>query len=212
MTPLTRGAYRGRLEEPSSSERASVTPVAGSVAVMSCGTCATARPTLSLPGLIRPVLAQDLGPLMASVGVVVDGLYPAGALKLQQRLGDALNGYATAYVVTDLENRPIALAAETPKGLRSAKLSTFWVHPSSRGRGVGKTLLTHRQSSWVRAGYERVHVTVREERAQELERLFLPQGFERSLVVLDRYGEGSDEVVLTWRPDGLDQAAPAGIG
>lgn len=146
-------------------------------------------------------MPQDLGPLMSSVGVLVDGLYPSGALKLQDRLTDALNGYASAHVVADAGNLPIALASETLKGRGSGKLSTFWVHPSARGRGVGRRLLRHRVSSWVAAEYERVHVTVRAERASELERLFLPHGFQRRLVVVDRYGEGQDEVVLMWRPE-----------
>jgi len=138
---------------------------------------------------------------MSSVGVLVDHLYPSGALKLQERLCDALSGYASAHVVVDTDNRPVALAAEAGKGRMNAKLSTFWVHPSVRGRGFGSALLDHRRQSWVKSGYDRVHVTVRKERAGELERLFLPRGFQRTLVVVDRYGEGNDEVVLTWRPD-----------
>lgn len=178
---------------------------ASSLAVVPSGRRVGALPRLSsCSAAVRPLLAQDLGPLMSSVGVLVDRLYPSGALKLQERLADALNGYSAAFVVPDRNNRPIALASESFKGCRNAKLSTFWVHPSARGRGVGKALLVNRQISWIAAGYERVHVTVREERSDELEKLFLPRGFQRTLVVVGRYGEGQDEVVLTWQPGAVD--------
>lgn len=146
---------------------------------------------------------------METVGVLVDQLYPRGALKLQDRLLDAVSGYSDAFVVPGRDNRPLALASEVTKGPRAAKLCTFWVDASVRGQGVGRALLTQRQSDWLGSDLERVHVTVREERAQELEGLFVPRGFSRSLVVLNRYGEGNDEVVLTWRPPSAEISYPA---
>ena len=148
---------------------------------------------------VRPLLAGDIRLLMAAVGPLVDSLYDRGAQKLLSRLEDARDGYAVAHVLTEGPNGiPLALAAETTKGPRSRKISTFWVAEHYRGRGYGSFLLETRINDWTRSGVEQAHVTVRETRAEQLERLFLPRGFERRLVAVDRYGSGRDEVVLAW--------------
>ncbi len=147
---------------------------------------------------IRPLRPADLGTLMPSVGALVDALYPRGATKLLARLEAALNGYATAYVTVAPGFGPVALASETTKGRNSVKLSTFWVDPRFRGIGVGGGLLDHRIESWQRCDLNRAVVTVREERAHELEGLFVPRGFSRVATDLNKYGEGQNEVVLRW--------------
>jgi len=155
----------------------------------------------SHPVVVRPILAQDLSPLLASVGPLVDDLYPRGAEKLLQRLESALNGYANATVAASLlTGRPLGLASEASKGRAAAKLSTFWVHPVMRRRGIGHRLLDARICNWQRNELERVVVTVRAERAGELEALFLPRGFVRIANDRARYGVGRDEVVLEWKP------------
>lgn len=148
---------------------------------------------------VERMKATDLGPLMGTVGVLVDELYPRGAAKLQERLEDALNGYALAHVVRARRSgKPIALASEVQKGASGTKLSTFWVHPVMRGRGAGKALLSSRIEGWQRAAAPLVTVTVREERSPELERLFVPCGFNRVDLVRDLYGEEKSEVILQW--------------
>jgi hypothetical protein len=135
---------------------------------------------------------------MPTVGTLVDSLYPKGAAKLLTRLEEALIGCATAHV-TDLPGfGPIALASETSKGRDRVKLSTFWVDPRFRGFGIGGSLLDHRISNWEQRDLSAVVVTVREERAAELEGLFIPRGFSRIAMDLNRYGEGQNEVILRW--------------
>lgn len=148
---------------------------------------------------VRPLLDSDIGWLMTSVGPLVDSLYDRGAEKLLSRLEDARDGYAGAHVLTEgADGTPVALAAEATKGRRSRKLSTFWVAEHCRRRGYGSLLLETRINDWMHSGVEQAHVTVRKTRAEQLERLFLPRGFERTLVAVDRYGSGRDEVVLAW--------------
>lgn len=149
---------------------------------------------------VRPILARDLAPLMSTVGLVVDLLYPQGASKLLHRLESALNGYATAHVVAAPNTRPVALAAETAKESRNVKLSTFWVHPSMRQKGIGGLLLDNRIKEWTLSERDGAVVTVRECRASDLERLFIPRGFSRIATEIDKYGEGQNEVILKWRP------------
>jgi len=147
---------------------------------------------------------------MRAVGPLVDSIYDGGAEKLLRRLEQARDGYAIAHVVVpDARGIPVALAAEAMKGPAVRKLSTFWVAPSSRRRGYGALLLDHRISDWANSGIEAAHVTVRQSRADQLEGLFLPRGFERELVELNRYGDGRDEVVLSWRADSNELHSPA---
>lgn len=148
--------------------------------------------------IVRPLRPADLGVLMPTVGALVDSLYPRGATKLLARLEDALNGYATAHVTHAPGFGPIALASETTKGRSSVKLSTFWVDPRFRRIGVGGGLLDHRIESWRHCDLTKAVVTVREERAPELEGLFIPRGFSRVATELSKYGEGQNEVVLRW--------------
>lgn len=161
---------------------------------------ATGRlPTLQVA--VRPVRSSDLAHLMAHVGPLVDELYPQGAAKLLARLEDSINGYATAHVaVSRRSTTPLALASEVAKGKRATKLSTFWVDPKARRRGIGAQLLDNRIATWLRSGQERVVVTVCESRAAELQSLFVPRGFERLALDLHRYGPDRGEVVLQWRP------------
>lgn len=161
-------------------------------------------PSRSRPVALRAILPEDLGPLMLSVGPLVDDLYPGGAGRLLSRLEDALAGYASATLaVSTFTGRPVGLASEVSKGRAVTKLSTFWVHPLMRRRGVGSALLRARIFDWERQDLSSVHVTVRADRAPELESLFLPNGFERVALEVGRYGDGRDEVVLQWRPGHL---------
>lgn len=156
------------------------------------------RSTVGRNVRIRPLKFADLDILMPTVGVLVDSLYPRGAEKLLARLEDALNGYAVAHVAEVSDFGPVALASETLKGDSRVKLSTFWVHRRFRGLGIGSSLLDRRIEDWCLADRDHAIVTVREDRAAELERLFVPRGFSRIAVDLNRYGEGRSEVVLKW--------------
>lgn len=147
---------------------------------------------------IRPLRPKDLGALMPTVGALVDSLYPKGAAKLLTRLEEALNGCATAHVAHLPRIGPIALASETLKGCDRVKLSTFWVDPRFRGIGVGGSLLDHRIGDWEQRDLSMAVVTVREERAAELEGLFIPRGFSRVATDINKYGEGQNEVILRW--------------
>jgi GNAT superfamily N-acetyltransferase len=151
---------------------------------------------------VRPLVAEDIGPLMRDVGPLVDSLYDAGAEKLLRRLQDARDGYARAHVVTSATGSdPIALAAEVQKGTARVKLSTFWVAPGSRRTGIGSLLLDQRLCDWQQRGVCSAAITVRRERAPELEALFVPRGFTQRLLVSARYGNDRDEVVLMWEGD-----------
>lgn len=149
---------------------------------------------------VRRLRARDVGLLMPQIGGLVEALYPQGGARLLNRLEDAVAGYATAYVVDDGTGCPIALAAQVEKGRGTAKLSTFWVSPFRRRRGVGTALLNSIVSHWQRLEYDQTHVTVRLSRSLELESLLRPAGFNHLGIAQHRYGESQHELVLGWSP------------
>jgi GNAT superfamily N-acetyltransferase len=166
-------------------------------------------PSLPLDfALVRPIVSQDVRPLMRSIGPLVDILYPAGAARLFRRLEEAIAGHASAYVVASPTDMPIALAAEVLKSDRSRKLSTFWVSPLWRRHGIGSMLVANRVQCWLSQEVASVHVTVREKRSHELLSLLGPWGFDPVYIALDRYGEGENELILRWRPEFMYRACP----
>lgn len=149
----------------------------------------------------RPLRVKDIRTILTQVGPLVTRLYPRGADLLLNRLEDAVEGYATATVMTNERDLPVAFAAETAKGKSIRKISTFWVSPFVRGRGVGASLLDTIVQSWRMRELDRTYVTVRLQRSEELDRLFSQAGFKQHAYAPDRYGSGQHELVLDWNPD-----------
>lgn len=157
--------------------------------------------------LVRPLCRGDLYALSGDLGKTVDVLYPNGRAVMLDRLENSLHAGTGAIVAASMASPwvPIALASETTKGHRRAKLCTFWVSSTWRRRGVGRLLLEHRVADWVRTDMESLHVTVRCGHEVGLQRLMEPYGFRQVAVDLSRYGDGEDEVVLQWKPEWLAQ-------
>jgi ribosomal protein S18 acetylase RimI-like enzyme len=153
--------------------------------------------------LVRPLVRADLPILVSTLGPTIEALYPNGLDSMYERLNRSLDGRGFSMVASSSSSPhvPIALSSEIDKGCRRVKLSTFWVSPNYRKRGVGRRLLEHRIISWLQADLESVHVTVRREREEELRGLMDKYGFRRVAIDLSRYGEAQDEVVLQWKPE-----------
>jgi ribosomal protein S18 acetylase RimI-like enzyme len=131
---------------------------------------------------------------------VLPTLYPGGSDWLQQRLDDSLLGRAACIVVKDAKDQSLsAVAIMTPKASGSVKLSTFYVAPERRHRGIGRLLLSVLLSSWRPQPQDEIYVTVAHHVEPAFRRLIEPAGFNKIAFEEDRYGKGRHEAVWSRR-------------
>ncbi|MET8363204.1 GNAT family N-acetyltransferase [Micromonospora sp. NPDC049580] len=139
---------------------------------------------------------------MQSVGPTVRQLYPQGDQQLFRRLGEVLDGQARCTVAVALGRAGgqhlVGVAVETPKGPDRFKLSTLWVDPTMRRRGVGRRLVQNCLCRWAREETEVGFLTVRNQHSASVRSLLVPFGFDQASLELNRYGFGEDELVLQW--------------
>lgn len=125
-------------------------------------------------------------------------LYPDAREWLDQRLEDSLTGRASCVVVVDRTAHPVAVMIQTPKGRLRTKLSTIFVHPYFRGRGVGSFLLDQAICGWVKTDVSRVDLTVDVGTSAKLLPLLVQRGFAQVAIERERYGANRNEMVLSW--------------
>lgn len=82
-----------------------------------------------------------------------------------------------------------------PKDHRTAKLTTFYLHPEARNVGLGQHMLFHCLRQWVEKGVERAFLTAGSEK-EDIIRFCLAFGFRIEGVAHRRYVAGGNEVVL----------------
>ena len=134
---------------------------------------------------------------MRALSAPLAAQYPGGDAWLRRRLADAEHGRARCHLQWD-GGSVAGVAIETPKGPGRLKLSTLWIAPGARGRGLGRVLVDHCAKGWRRDGIDRVHVTVGEDALPEIAGVLRPHGFALVAREPDRYGPGRDESVLVW--------------
>jgi GNAT superfamily N-acetyltransferase len=133
-------------------------------------------------------------------------LYPDGFAWLDRRLTGVVDGKARCTLAVKGEEI-LGITIETPKGHRSVKLSTIFVHPRFRGMGVGTLLMQGCSERWQRDSILHCHVTADHRVADSLEKVLRHFSFEKIAVVNDRYGEGRHEVVFSWYADKFNTVA-----
>jgi ribosomal protein S18 acetylase RimI-like enzyme len=143
-------------------------------------------------GQIRAFRSSDWSQVTAVLGFLPD-LYPNANRWLAGRLADTLDLSAKCdlYVIDDVI---AGILIQTPKGLDSVKLSTYWVAPQFRGHGIGAALLGGAQQYW-RSRKKSLYVTVAESNLRLLDGMFYRHGFEVSAYCPNRYGSGRNELV-----------------
>lgn len=144
----------------------------------------------------RPYRAEYKGAVVGLLPVVA-ARYPGGLAWLDRRLDDARDGAARCRLAW-LDNRLVGATIETPKGRGRVKLSTVWVDPGARGRGVGRLLLEDAIRGWQRRGVVEAWLTVALAHCDGLLAAAEPRGFEIIGMAADRYWEGETELVLGW--------------
>jgi GNAT superfamily N-acetyltransferase len=143
---------------------------------------------------IEPFSSRFTGPVTRLLHELPQ-LYPGGDRWLERRLSDAAAGRARCQLAL-LRGAVCGVTIEVPKQGRGWKLSTIYISPEYRGRGVGRLLVEHCASFWGEQRITQNIVTVRRDREQALRRLLEPFGFEILDVQVDRYGAGRTEVIL----------------
>lgn len=133
----------------------------------------------------RGALEELLSPLRAD--------YPDFEGWLSKTLGEP----ATVVNIGVVEGvRASGVAIWKPKDRRSAKLSTFYLHPQARNLGLGQHLLFHCLRQWVEKRVERAYVTAGAEKS-DLISFCLNFGFRIEGASQRRYSKEGTELVLT---------------
>lgn len=156
---------------------------------------------------VRAATASDRTRVTGALGCL-PRLYPGGGAWLDRRFDDALLGRSRLAVAAG-DGRLLGLTLDTPKGEHRRKLSTLFVHPQFRHKGVGTWLLFLTFEHWLREGVRDAWITVPEhDRATTT---FLEgHGFRPLPTLRDRYGPGRSEVVSVWDPDFADDVVTHG--
>ena len=150
-------------------------------------------PTIALRPFSRPDRAG-----VTSLLADLPALYPEGEKWLQRRLDDVVENRARCTLAV-CQSAILGATIETPKGTRHMKLSTIFVRPAVRKRGVGSLLIEACRRRWELSDLEDVTVTVAWTRLPEVTPLFWHTGFEMVAIEQARYGDDRDEAVLRWR-------------
>ena len=94
----------------------------------------------------------------------------------------------------------VGVAIETPMPSNRIKLSTLWVAPSLRGRGLGHELLHACTARWKADDVPLAWITANSAAVQAVGALVTRHGFNLAACECDRYGPGRHEWVFQWTP------------
>jgi GNAT superfamily N-acetyltransferase len=164
------------------------------------------RTRVSSKALIRRLDASDV-PAVLTLLHEIPSLYPNGAEWLPARLDCALRGDARCSLAS-LGNDIVGVTIESPKAHNRVKLSTIFVAPPARRKGIGSTLLASCISRWVRNGIQSAHVTVAAARSATLDPILRANGFRFETLKRNLYGAGRDELIYAWAAQRSATAKP----
>jgi ribosomal protein S18 acetylase RimI-like enzyme len=152
------------------------------------------------PSILRPHCPRDDWQVRSLLWFLPT-LYPNAHKWLSRRLADVRDQRAMCSVAV-IDSRIVGLTIVTPKGSRVAKLSTIYVDPAFRYRGVGRLLLRSCCRDWLVDGMESAYVTADSSACNQLWPLLEHFGFHLAGSAANRYGEGRNELIYQWTPQG----------
>lgn len=159
----------------------------------------SARPQVGARAM--PLTAGQLAATKCLLASPIGRLYPGGQAWLAARLCDVAQGRAAAYVcadqAADSATELCGAVILSPKGYGRMKLSTIYVRPDDRRRGIGTELMRAALLYTDRAGAHEMWITVAHHLAHEISPLLHHNGFSQTALVLDRYGPGRHEAIFT---------------
>jgi GNAT superfamily N-acetyltransferase len=130
---------------------------------------------------------------------VIAASYPHADRWLKRRLDDVLDAKADCFLARDARGLT-GVVIQAPKGPARLKLSTIWVAPRARGRGLGGALLERCHALWHRRDIDEVWITAGPNALESVGRLLAPHGFVPCAYEPGRYRHGQIETVLCWTP------------
>ena len=123
-------------------------------------------------------------------------LYPRSFDWLERRLADIER--KRAYCSIALVDEHVAgILIDTPKGLRTSKISTLFVSEEVCGHGVGSLLLQASARRWYDQSVDGIYVTVAGSKQQCIAPFLRSNGFSEAANLPNRYGPGRDELVYS---------------
>ena len=122
-------------------------------------------------------------------------LYPSGVSWLRKTLREISIGDANCVVITHNEEL-IAIAVGKPKSSMRYKVSTLYVKPEYRSRGLGDLLMRHMHSCASNSGARTIYITAAHTVAPLVERVAISNAMTCVVTQLNRYGQGRHETVF----------------
>jgi GNAT superfamily N-acetyltransferase len=151
----------------------------------------TFRPRVS----IRHYRAEDRDHVFHLLSFLPD-LYPRSFDWLERRLIDVER--KQAYCMIGFLNCSVAgILIDTPKGIRTSKISTFFVKEQAHRKGLGTLLLEASARRWRIRGVDDVYVTVASQKRRSIDAFLRSNGFLKTAELCERYGPNRSELVYS---------------
>jgi GNAT superfamily N-acetyltransferase len=151
----------------------------------------TFRPNI----LIRSYRTEDRDGVFGLLSFLPD-LYPQSFDWLERRLADIERKHA--YCTIALINYRIAgILIDTPKGVRTSKISTLFVREQACRIGLGSRLFEASARRWYADGVDSIYITVASLKQQRIDAFLRSNVFIQSANLPDRYGPGRNEFVYS---------------
>jgi GNAT superfamily N-acetyltransferase len=123
-------------------------------------------------------------------------LYPQSFDWLERRLWDVERRHAHCSIAV-IDHRISGILIDTPKGIRTSKISTLFVSEQACRNGLGSLLLNASTKRWHMRGIDSVYVTVAIQRQHSIDAFLRTNGFTESANLPDRYGPDRSELVYS---------------
>jgi ribosomal protein S18 acetylase RimI-like enzyme len=122
--------------------------------------------------------------------------YPGADDWLERRLNEVERGQA-ACTIGGVGRTIGGVLIETPKGKRTAKISTLYVRSNFAGYGLGSRLLHRHRQKWIRDGIDCAYVTVASERMPAISGFLEAHSFNLTRRIWSRYRPNVAEYVFS---------------
>ena len=151
----------------------------------------TFQPSIS----IRNYRAEDRDRVFRLLSFLPD-LYPQSFDWLERRLVDVERKRAHC-TIGFLNSRIAGILIDTPKGVRTSKISTFFVRKQASRNGLGTLLFEASAKRWYAHDVDGAYVTVASLKRHSIDAFLRSNGFTESANLPDRYGPGRSEIIYS---------------